>query len=138
MRVFVDTNVVISAMLFPNGKVAKVFSHLLEKHTLIISSYTKDECKEVFEKKFPEKIEQLDIFFNSINFEEFTSAGIPFIKPFNNSGLVKYLYIILLSISFIVFGNVIGLILGFNKCISIAFISMVRFGDIYSLNATNP
>ena len=54
MRVFVDTNVVISAMLFPNGKVAKVFSHLLEKHTLIISSYTKDECKEVFEKKFPE------------------------------------------------------------------------------------
>ena len=53
MRVFVDTNVVISAMLFPNGKVAKVFSHLLEKHTLIISSYTKDECKEVFEKKYP-------------------------------------------------------------------------------------
>ena len=70
MRVFVDTNVVISAMLFPNGKVAKVFSHLLEKHTLIISSYTKDECKEVFEKKFPAKIEQLEIFFNGINFEE--------------------------------------------------------------------
>ena len=53
MRVFVDTNVVISAMLFPNGKVAKVFSHLLEKHTVIISSYTKEECKEVFEKKYP-------------------------------------------------------------------------------------
>ena len=64
MRVFVDTNVVISAMLFPNGKVAKVFSHLLEKHTVIISSYTKEECKEVFEKKFPAKIEQLEIFFN--------------------------------------------------------------------------
>lgn len=71
MRVFVDTNVVISAMLFPNGKVAKVFSHLLEKHTLIISSYTKDECKEVFEKKFLEKIEQLEIFFNDINSEKF-------------------------------------------------------------------
>ena len=56
MRVFVDTNVVISALLFPNGKVAKVFSHLLEKHTVIISSYTKEECKEVFEKKFPAKI----------------------------------------------------------------------------------
>ena len=36
MRVFVDTNIVISSMLFPNGKVAKVFSHLLEKHTVII------------------------------------------------------------------------------------------------------
>lgn len=48
MRVFVDTNIVISAMLFPNGKVAKVFSHLLEKHTVIISSYTKEECVQVF------------------------------------------------------------------------------------------
>lgn len=71
MRVFVDTNIVISAMLFPDGKVAKVFSHLLEKHTVIISSYIKKECKEVFEKKFPLKKEQLDIFFGGISFEEF-------------------------------------------------------------------
>lgn len=48
MRVFDDTNIVISAMLFPNGKVAKVFSHLLEKHTVIIFSYTKEECVQVF------------------------------------------------------------------------------------------
>ena len=73
MRVFVDTNIVISAMLFTNGKVAKVFSHLLEKHTVIISSYTKEECVEVFKKKFPAKIEQLQIFFDGINFEEFKS-----------------------------------------------------------------
>ena len=73
MRAFVDTNIVISAMLFPNGKVAKVFSHLLEKHTVIISSYIKEECKEVFQKKFPLKKEQLDIFFDGISFEEFKS-----------------------------------------------------------------
>ena len=71
MRAFVDTNIVISAMLFPNGKVAKVFSHLLEKHTVIISSYIKEECKEVFQKKFPLKKEQLNIFFDGISFEEF-------------------------------------------------------------------
>ena len=71
MRVFVDTNIVISAILFPNGKTAKVFSHLLEKHTIIISSYIKEECKEVFEKKFPLKKEQLNIFFDGISFEEF-------------------------------------------------------------------
>lgn len=73
MRVFVDTNIVISAMIFPNGKVAKVFSHLLEKHTVIISSYTKTECVEVFEKKFPSKMKQLEIFFDGISFEEFKS-----------------------------------------------------------------
>lgn len=73
MRVFVDANIIISAILFPNGKTAYVFSHLLEKHTLIISSYTKKECEEVFEKKFPLKKEQLDIFFAGISFEEFKS-----------------------------------------------------------------
>ena len=73
MRVFVDTNIIISAILFPNGKVAQVFSHLLEKHTLIISSYTKEECEEVFEKKFPSKKEVLDIFFDDIGFEQFNS-----------------------------------------------------------------
>jgi len=71
LRVFVDTNIIISAILFPNAKVAKVFSHLIEKHTVIIASYIKDECKEVFEKKFPLKKEQLNIFFNGIRFEEF-------------------------------------------------------------------
>lgn len=73
MRVFVDTNVIISAMLFPTGKVAKVFSHLLEKHTIIVSSYTKKECKEVFEKKFPSKLNQLEEFFEGISFEEFST-----------------------------------------------------------------
>lgn len=75
MKVFVDTNGIISAMLFPSGKVARVFSHLLEKHTVVISSYTKEECKEVFERKFPEKLKQLEIFFDGINFEEFTTPN---------------------------------------------------------------
>ncbi|UTC65379.1 putative toxin-antitoxin system toxin component, PIN family [Treponema sp. OMZ 788] len=74
MRVFVDTNIVISAILFPNGKTAGVFSHLLEKHTVIISSYTKKECEAVFEKKFPLKKELLNIFFDGINSEEFKNA----------------------------------------------------------------
>lgn len=73
MRVFVDTNIIISAILFPNGKVSKVFSHLLEKHTVIISSYTKNECVEVFEKKFPSNISMIQDFFDGISYEEFKS-----------------------------------------------------------------
>lgn len=73
MRIFVDTNIIISSMLFPDGKVAKVFSYLLENHTVVISSYSKKECKTVFKKKFPSKIKLLEIFFQGINFEEFTT-----------------------------------------------------------------
>lgn len=71
MRVFVDTNIVISSILFPHGKVASVFSHLLDKHTVIISSYTKDECAEVFHKKFPHKENLINEFFDGISYEEF-------------------------------------------------------------------
>ena len=73
MRVFVDTNIVISAILFPNGKTARVFFHLLAKHTVIISSYTREESEEVFKKKFPLKKELLSVFFDGISFEEFKS-----------------------------------------------------------------
>ena len=60
MRIYLDTNVVISAMLFPKGKSALVFEHVIKKHTAIISDYTISECKEVFEKKFPDKMEILN------------------------------------------------------------------------------
>ena len=66
-------NVIISTLFHPNGKVARVFSYLLEKETVVISSYVKEECKEVFEKKFLSEIEQLCLFFDGIPFEEFKS-----------------------------------------------------------------
>lgn len=71
MKVFIDTNIVISAILFPKGKVAAVMSHILNKHTVVVSSYTKDECFEVFRKKFPTKISLLENFFETIGFEIF-------------------------------------------------------------------
>ena len=76
MRVFVDTNVVISSILFPNGKTAAVFSHLLKNHTVVISSYTKDECIEVFQRKFPEKVQLIQKFFEGINYESFETPEI--------------------------------------------------------------
>ncbi|MGP1458091.1 MAG: putative toxin-antitoxin system toxin component, PIN family [Treponema sp.] len=71
MKIFVDTNIIISAILFPGGITARVFSHMLTKHTIVISSYIKEEGYEVFQKKFPEKQELLDFFFAEADFEEF-------------------------------------------------------------------
>ncbi|HAH62278.1 MAG TPA: putative toxin-antitoxin system toxin component, PIN family [Treponema sp.] len=69
MRIFVDTNIVISSILFPKGKVASVFSYILDNHTVIISSYTIEECKEVFKRKFPEDGKKLNKFLKSIKYE---------------------------------------------------------------------
>ena len=71
MRVLIDTNIIISAALFPEGKVSSVLSHLFESHTVVISSYSIEECKQVFLRKFPDKISILNAFLRSIDYEPF-------------------------------------------------------------------
>ncbi|GAB6277575.1 conserved hypothetical protein [uncultured spirochete] len=71
MRILVDTNIILSAALFPEGKVSRVFSYLLEAHTVVIASYSIQECKTVFMKKFPDKIDCLKAFLLKIDYEPF-------------------------------------------------------------------
>ena len=71
MRILVDTNILISAALFPNGKVSLVLSHLFETHTVVIASYSIEECKQVFLRKFPDKLSALDSFLADIDYELF-------------------------------------------------------------------
>lgn len=66
MKVFVDSNVIISAILFPKGKVAEVFLHIINNHSLIISDYSINECVEVFKRKFPDEIKHLKSFLTVI------------------------------------------------------------------------
>ncbi|MBP3709980.1 MAG: putative toxin-antitoxin system toxin component, PIN family [Treponema sp.] len=98
MRVFIDANIVVSAILFPRGKTAHVFSHLLERHTIIISSYTKKECIKVFQKKFPEKISQLEVFFDGIHYEFFKTPDKIDIKKFPKMRDVKDLPVLATAI----------------------------------------
>ncbi|MFZ4616999.1 MAG: putative toxin-antitoxin system toxin component, PIN family [Rectinemataceae bacterium] len=74
LRFLVDTNILISAALFPSGKVAVVFSHILESHTLVISSYSLSECTTVFAKKFPDKKVALEAFLKETHFELYQTA----------------------------------------------------------------
>jgi putative PIN family toxin of toxin-antitoxin system len=71
MKIFIDTNVLISAVLFPQGKVASVFLHLIENHNIVISSYSLKEFEIVFERKFASKVECLRTFIGSLSFELF-------------------------------------------------------------------
>ena len=59
MRILIDTNIIVSAALFPKGKVAFVLAHLFDFHTVVIASYSIEESKKVFLNKFPEKLNVL-------------------------------------------------------------------------------
>lgn len=79
MRILIDSNIIISAALFPAGKVSSVLSYILGTHTVVIPSYSIKECEAVFMKKFPEKSMHLQAFFEKIDYERFETP--PRIDP---------------------------------------------------------
>lgn len=64
MRVMIDTNIIISAALFPNGSVSKaLYKAMQPPFQPVISDYIVDEVHRKFQEKFPEKVTELEAFF---------------------------------------------------------------------------
>ena len=55
MRIMLDTNVLISAILFPGDKINNMMNYILLRHQLVLSSYVVEELKSVVRRKFPKK-----------------------------------------------------------------------------------
>lgn len=63
MKVMIDTNVIISAVLSPSGKAFEAFVKALGKpYEPVVSNYILDELHKKFEEKFPDKILELEAF----------------------------------------------------------------------------
>lgn len=63
MRVFIDTNVIVSAALFPNSIPAKAYEKAASyPNKGIVCSQTFEEMRKTFNKKFPDKIRLLEHF----------------------------------------------------------------------------
>ena len=50
-----DTNVLISALLFPGARMDSMMDYIFTNHQLVLSSYVVDELKNVVRRKFPER-----------------------------------------------------------------------------------
>ena len=71
MRIMVDANIIISTILFHNSIVAKSFQHLIDNHNLVLSEYTIEEVEDVFNEKFPHRINEMKDFMKNIPYELF-------------------------------------------------------------------
>ena len=66
MRVMLDTNIFISAILFPNGRAAAaLFKAILPPNKPVTCDYIIDELRQKFQEKFPHKLTELDAFLYS-------------------------------------------------------------------------
>lgn len=63
MRVMIDTNIFISAVLFPNGKASAALTKaLMPPYQPVTCDYVIDELRRKFREKFPNRMTELDAF----------------------------------------------------------------------------
>ena len=76
MRVMLDTNVLISILIF-NGKELKILlKQITDNYKLVLSSYVLDELKEVVKRKFDNKLYDLEVFLYNLPFEVYYTPQI--------------------------------------------------------------
>ena len=63
MKIMIDTNILISAVLFPKGKASRALQKsLLPPYQPMISDYILEEFKNKFSEKFPDEKEEMEAF----------------------------------------------------------------------------
>lgn len=69
MRIMVDTNVLISALVFRSEHLTKVIEKATEEYTLVLCYYVIDEINTVIERKFPKHKSTINKFLSKLSFE---------------------------------------------------------------------
>ena len=69
MRIMIDTNILLSALVFKSVKMADLIDYIAEKHTLVICSYTIEEFKNVVTRKSSKYNNVIDVFLSRLSFE---------------------------------------------------------------------
>lgn len=68
-RVLVDTNVIISALLFPSSTPSDALAHVLACQRLVLTDWIIDELHEVVGRKRPDLLPALDSFLARIDYD---------------------------------------------------------------------
>lgn len=67
MRIMLDTNVLISMLVFKSFNA--VIDKITQKHSIVLCSYVIDELHEVIERKFPNRQKDIEKFLMKLPFE---------------------------------------------------------------------
>jgi len=69
MRVMIDTNILISVLLFPSQQMNALIYKITTEHQLVLSSYVVDELLNVIRRKFKNKLEAADLLLSQLSYE---------------------------------------------------------------------
>lgn len=69
MRIMIDTNILLSALVFNSAHMSDLLEYIAEKHTLVIGSYVIEEFNAVVTRKSLSYKNVLDSFLSKLSFE---------------------------------------------------------------------
>ena len=69
MRVMLDTNILVSALLFSGETINTMMRKVTSDHKLVLSSYVVDELIDVTKRKFPNKIDTVEMLLSQLSYE---------------------------------------------------------------------
>ena len=70
MRILIDTNIALSAILSPDGHTAEALKLAIRgEHTICLCTYSLDELRNVVKRKFPAKTHALELFLSEFSYE---------------------------------------------------------------------
>jgi len=69
MRVMLDTNILISIIIFNSARLKKLLVKICQEHTLVLGSYIINELEDVIDRKFPGKQRHLQDFLVNLPYE---------------------------------------------------------------------
>ncbi len=69
MRILVDTNILISAILFPNGKPAQVLLKVTQEHEMVLCEQNLMELREVIKRKVPRLLPNVETLLLELSYE---------------------------------------------------------------------
>lgn len=69
MRIMVDTNVLISLLVFSSKRMNQMMECIFTEHQLVLSSYIVEELKDVVRRKFVDKAGVIDTLLARMNYE---------------------------------------------------------------------
>ena len=69
MKIMADTNILFSALLFPESRPAKALLHITENDTLVLCDYIVSELRNVVLRKRPDLLADIDVFMANLSYE---------------------------------------------------------------------
>lgn len=69
MRVLVDTNILFSALLFPNSRPAQALMHVAEYHEMVLCDRNIVEIRDILRRKAPQYLPDAEVLLAELSYE---------------------------------------------------------------------